>query len=110
MITFYQRRATGKSTNLVSWSHSTGIPIATRTKAQADHLQWIADNVLKVTIPKPFVASKEACKEAGKYMVDEAGLVLQKILGGEVVAMTVTDDGDAEFDRLYDERKKDAKL
>lgn len=29
------------------------------------------DEVLHTTIPKPFIASREACEKAGNYMVDE---------------------------------------
>lgn len=94
MITFYQRRGTGKSSVLVLQSHSSNLPIATFSKIDAEHLQRLADEVLHVTIPKPFVASPDACTKAGKYLVDEGGILLQKLLGGEIVAMTVTDEGE----------------
>lgn len=42
--------------------------------------------------PKPFVASEAECKKAGKYLVDEGQHVLQKLLGGEIVAMIITDE------------------
>lgn len=69
MITFYQRRATGKSSNLVLQSHSSGLPIAAHSQSHADHLQWLADEVLHTAIPKPFVASPEACEKVGKYLI-----------------------------------------
>lgn len=102
MVTFYQRRGTGKSSYLVLESHSSGLPIAAYSQAHADHLQWLADKVLHTTIPKPFVATPEACQRAKKYLVDEGGLLLQKILGGEIVLMTVTDEGEKEFDDYMD--------
>lgn len=58
--------------------------------------------MLHVTIPSPFVATPEACKNAGKYLVDEARLLLQNLLGGEIVLMTVTDEGQKEFDEYMD--------
>ena len=97
MMTYYQRRGTGKSSSLVLQSHASGLPIATHSQAHADHLQWLADEVLHTTIQKPFVASRDECKRAGKYLVDEGGILLQKLLGGEIVIMTVTDEGDKEF-------------
>lgn len=98
MTTFYQRRGTGKSSYLVLESHASGLPIAAYSQSHADHLQWLADKVLRTTIPKPFVASPEACEKAGKYLVDEGGVLLQKLLGGEIVLMTITDEGTREFD------------
>lgn len=102
MMTFYQRRGTGKSTNLILQSHSSGLPIATCSQAHADHLQWIADEILHTTIPEPFVASAGKCEKAGRYLVDEAGAILQKLLGGEIVQMTVTDEGVQKFDEYVD--------
>lgn len=103
MVTFYQRRGTGKSSGMVLISHSSGLPIAAYSQGHADHLQWIADEVLHVTIPKPFVATPESCGAAGKYLVDEAGILLQKLLGGEIVMMTVTDEGEKAFTEYMDE-------
>lgn len=102
MVTFYQRRGTGKSTQLVIESHSSGLPIATYSRIHADHLQWIADNVLHITIPKPFVATPKNCREHKKYLVDEGGVLLQKLLGGEIVLMTITDEGEKEFGDYMD--------
>lgn len=102
MVTFYQRRGTGKSSHLVLESHSSGLPIATYSQAHADHLQWLADKVLHTTIPKPFVATPETCQQAKKYLVDEGGMLLQKLLGGEIVLMTMTDEGENEFDDYMD--------
>lgn len=102
MVTFYQRRGTGKSSGLVLQSHSSGLPIAAYSQSHADHLQWLADEVLHTTIPKPFVASPEACERAGKYLVDEGGVLLQKMLGGEIVLMTITDEGEQEFCEYMD--------
>lgn len=102
MVTFYQRRGTGKSSGLVMHSHSSGLPIAAYSQSHADHLQWLADNVLHTTIPKPFVASPEACAKAGKYLVDEGSILLQKLLGGTIVLMTVTDEGEQAFCEYMD--------
>lgn len=100
MITLYQRRGTGKSSYLVLESHASGLPIAAYSQEHADHLQWLADEVLHTTIPKPFVATAESCKAVGKYLVDEGEMLLQKLLGGEVVLMTVSDDGDIVTDYI----------
>lgn len=102
MMTFYQRRGTGKSTNLVLQSHLSGLPIAACSQQHANHLQWIADERLHITIPKPFIASAESCTKVGRYIIDEAGAILQKLLGGEIVLMTVTDEGGQEFDEYMD--------
>ncbi|HJI56668.1 MAG TPA: hypothetical protein OIL92_03500 [Oscillospiraceae bacterium] len=97
MMTFYQRRRTGKSTMLVDYSSKTGIPIAVANKVQVEHLKQIAKEILQVTIPEPFIATPESCRKAGKYLIDESGLVLQTILGGKCVAMTISDDGGEEY-------------
>lgn len=102
MMTFYQRRGTGKSSGLVLQSHSSGLPIAAYSDEHVTHLQWLADEVLHTTIPKPFVATPESCKKVGKYLVDEGGILLQKLLGGEIVLMTVSDDGSKEFDEYME--------
>lgn len=102
MMTLYQRRGTGKSSGLVLQSHSSWLPIAAPTQQEADHLQWLADEVLHTTIPKPFVASPEACQKAGKYLVDEGGRILQNLLGGEIVLMTITDEGEKEWFEYFD--------
>ena len=102
MTTFYQRRATGKSSYLVIESHSSGLPIAAYSQEHAEYLQWLADEVLHITIPKPFVATPETCKNAGEYLVDEGGILLQKLLGGKIVLMTMTDEGDKEWLEYFD--------
>lgn len=102
MVTFYQRRATGKSSGLVLQSHASNLPIAAYSQEHADYLQWLADEVLHTTIPKPFLASKDNCTKAGKYLVDEAGVLLQHLLGGEIILMTVTDEGESEFNMYMD--------
>ena len=103
MMTFYQRRGTGKSSGLVLQSHASGLPIAAYSQSHAKYLQWLADEVLHTTIPAPFVASPEACQNAGEYLVDEGGILLQKLLGGKIVLMTITDEGDQEFTKYMDE-------
>lgn len=102
MMTFYQRRATGKTSGLVLQSHMSGLPIAVCSQKDVEHLHWLANEVLHTTIPEPFVASPEACQKAGKYLVDEGGAMLQKLLGGEIVLMTITDEGMHEFDEYMD--------
>ena len=102
MLTFYQRRGTGKSSNLVLESHSSGLPIAAYSQEHVNHLQWLADEILHTTIPKPFVATPETCHKVGEYLVDEGGMILEKLLGGKIVLMTITDDGGKEFDEYMD--------
>ncbi len=102
MMTFYQRRGTGKSSGLVLQSHSSGLPIAAYSQEHADHLQWLADEILHTKIPKPFVATPESCQKAGEYLVDEGGMLLEKLLGGKIVLMTINDEGDKEFDEYMD--------
>ena len=102
MMTLYQRRGTGKSSYLILESHSTGLPIAAHSQEHAEHLQWLADEVLHTTIPKPFVATPETCQKVGEYLVDEGGILLQKLLGGKIVLMTMTDEGAEEFNEYFD--------
>lgn len=97
MMKFYQRRGTGKSTMLVDYSSKTGIPIAVANRTQVEELKRIAKEVLQTTIPEPFIATPEACRIAGKYLIDEGSLVLQNLLGGKCVAMTISDDGGEEY-------------
>ncbi len=101
-MVFYQRRGTGKTTNLVKESSATWIPIAAVDRNHLEHIQYIADKVLCTEIPKPFIASPEACRAAGEYLVDEGERVLQKLLGGKIVLMTITDDGGEELDEYFD--------
>lgn len=102
MMTLYQRRGTGKTSGLILQSNFSGLPIAVATPYDVQHLQWLANEVLHTTIPKPFVATPEACRKAGKYLVDEGGHVLQNLLGGEIVLMTMTDEGDKEWAEYFD--------
>ena len=91
----YQQRGTGKTSNLIKESARTGFPIATYSlmavaniKDKAKHEFGIED------LPEPFVASKEACSAAGKYLFDEGGLVLNHLLGGEPLLITASDSCD----------------
>lgn len=102
MMTLYQRRGTGKSRYLVIESNRTGLPIATYSEAAVEYLMWLAENELHLVIPRPFVASPEACNEAKEYLVDEGSLILQNLLGGKIVLMTITDEGNQEFKDYMD--------
>lgn len=92
MVIFYQRRGTGRSTKMVEMSSRTGLPIAVSAPFQVDRLKWIAQNILDCTIPDPFVASPEACRNAGEYIVDDADTILQKLLGGKIAMASIADD------------------
>ena len=94
MITFYQRRATGETYNLVRASACSGLPIVVRDEQQVDFIKWTAQEH-SFDIPEPIIAKEGACDNI-QYLVDEAVLTLQKVLGGEIVAASVTDQGDTE--------------
>lgn len=97
MTVFYQRRGTGKSTQIVQLSAATGWPIAARSKDHIEHLKFIAKQELHIEIPEPFLATPDACTKAGNYLVDDAAILLQKILGGNIKAITISDEDDERF-------------
>jgi len=91
----YQQRGTGKTSFLIKESARTGYPIAVATPQYAMIVKDKAKYELGIdTIPEPIVASKENCEKAGKYFIDEVGLVLEEILGGHPLLGSMSDDGD----------------
>lgn len=91
----YQQRGTGKTSNLIKLSASTGIPIATYGITAVANIKDKAKHEFGIeNLPEPFVASKEACTAAGEYFIDEGGYVLKHLLGGEPLLITASDSCD----------------
>ena len=83
-------RGTGKTRYLIEQSALNKIPIAVAYENQVDHIKHMAEE-LGYNIPAPFVATQLSCRYAGKYYIDEAMLVLQKLLGGTPVIATLSE-------------------
>lgn len=93
MQCFVSGRRTGKTTRLIMLSHDTGIPIYTRTAQMAAFVEHQA-RTLGVTIPKPIYRTPKLIGlRPSKVIVDEAGGVLEDVLGAKVVAASI--DGEA---------------
>lgn len=93
MQCFVSGRRTGKTTRLIMLSHDTGIPIYTRTAQMAAFVEHQA-RTLGVTIPKPICRTPKLIGlRSSKVIVDEAGGVLEDVLGAKVVAASI--DGEA---------------
>lgn len=93
MQCFVSGRRTGKTTRLIMLSHDTGIPIYTRNAQMAASVEHQA-RTLGVTIPKPICwTPKLIGLRPSKVIVDEAGGVLEDVLGAKVVAASI--DGEA---------------
>lgn len=93
MQCFVSGRSTGKTTRLIMLSHDTGIPIYTRTAQMAAFVEHQA-RTLGVTIPKPICRTPKLIGlRPSKVIVDEAGGVLEDVLGAKVVAASI--DGEA---------------
>lgn len=93
MQCFVSGRSTGKTTRLIMLSHDTGIPIYTRTAQMAAFVEHQA-RTLGVTIPKPICQPPKLIGlRPSKVIVDEAGGVLEDVLGAKVVAASI--DGEA---------------
>ena len=91
----YQQRGTGKTSYLIKESSRTQIPIAVATQNEVNFINEKAVNEFGITnLPEPFVATKENCERAGWYFIDEVGNVLKKVLGGDPLLATMSDDGD----------------
>lgn len=89
MQCFVSGRRTGKTTRLIMLSHDTGIPIYTRTAQMAAFVEHQA-RTLGVTIPKPICKpQKLLCQRPSQVIVDEAGGVLEDVLGAKVVAASI---------------------
>lgn len=93
MQCFVSGRRTGKTTRLIMLSHDTGIPIYTRTAQMAAFVEHQA-RTLGVTIPKSICRTPKLIGlRPSKVIVDEAGGVLEDVLGAKVVAASI--DGEA---------------
>ncbi len=89
-------RRSGKTRYLINLSHETGIPIVTRSEVMAKYIERQAMEIGK-PVPRPICyKSREMligapmCKNV---LVDEAGTILEEILGVNVVAASI--DGEA---------------
>lgn len=89
MQVFIGGRRTGKTTRLIMLSHDTGIPIYTRTEQMAAFVEHQARR-MGVTIPKPICRTpKLTGLRPSQVIVDEAGGVLEDVLGAKVVAASI---------------------
>lgn len=89
MQCFVSGRRTGKTTLLIMLSHDAGIPIYTRTAQMAAFVEHQA-RTLGVTIPKPICRTPKLIgSRPSKVIVDEAGGVLEDVLGAKVVAVSI---------------------
>lgn len=89
MQCFVSGRRTGKTTLLIMLSHDTGIPIYTRTAQMAAFVEHQA-RTLGVTIPKPVCNPQKLLgQRPSQVIVDEAGGVLEDVLGAKVVAASI---------------------
>lgn len=89
MQCFVSGRRTGKTTRLILLSHDTGIPIYTRTAQMAAFVEHQA-RTLGVTIPKPICKPQKLLgKRPSQVIVDEAGGVLEDVLGAKAVAASI---------------------
>lgn len=89
-------RASGKTHHLINLSHDTGIPIVVRSARMSDEIRWQSVKMGKV-IPKPICyRDREAmayASQLGYVLVDEAGAILNDVMGARVVAAAI--DGEA---------------
>lgn len=92
MQCFVSGRRTGKTTQLIKLSHDTGIPIYTRTEQMARNVAFQADR-MGVTIPKP-ICQRPALigLRPSQVIVDEAGGILEDVLGAKVIAASINGD------------------
>lgn len=89
MQVFIGGRRTGKTTLLIMLSHDTGIPIYTRNAHMAVFVEHQARN-MGVTIPKPICQTQKLIGlRPSQVIVDEAGGVLEDVLGAKVVAASI---------------------
>lgn len=83
-------RGAGKTRYLIEQSAKNQIPIAVAYEKQVNHIRHMAEE-LGYNIPAPFVATPMSCRYARKYYIDEAMVVLQKLLGGTPVLATLSE-------------------
>ena len=96
MQCFVGGRRSGKTMHLINLSHDTGYPIVTRSKQAAKAIEQQAMRIGK-PIPEPIsYGSREMLIGAPlrrNVLVDEAGGVLEDMLGVHIAAVSI--DGDA---------------
>lgn len=92
MQCFVGGRRTGKTRQLICLSHDTGYPIITRNKQMADAIEHQAMSMGKF-IPKPICYKNREMLIGSlrdrKVLVDEAGDILEEILGVHIVAAAI---------------------
>lgn len=97
MQCFVSGRRTGKTTQLIKLSHDTGIPILARNAHMAHHIEWQACR-LGIGIPKPICSPVSYLRliptgtKPESVLVDEAGGVLEDLLGVKVSAVAINGD------------------
>ena len=86
------KRGKGKTTYLVYRSAITGYPIICYTQRHKEEVLRLA-KTHSLDIPEPIVYSSDAfrSKTKTKYLVDEAPVLLQLVLGVDIDTMTLTD-------------------
>lgn len=97
MQCFVSGRGTGKTTQLIKLSHDTDIPILARNAQMAQSIEYQAQRI-GIGIPKPVcnqvsgwcVTHTGAKPES--VLVDEAGGVLEDVLGTRVIAAAINGD------------------
>jgi hypothetical protein len=90
MLAIIGGRRTGKTTRLIEMSSATGYPIMTATRHMADSIELQALKMNK-EIPKvitPF-EYKNARNWNDSVLVDEAGMLIERITGSKVVAASI---------------------
>lgn len=89
-------RRSGKTRHLINLSHETGITIVTRTNEMAKQIEYDAMRIGK-PIPRPICIANRArligTLNGRNVLVDEAGGILEDILGVHIVAASI--DGEA---------------
>lgn len=92
MQCFVGGRRTGKTHQLICLSHDTGFPIVTRSAQMVEAIERQAMMIGK-SIPKP-ISYKDHKRMIGslrhrQVLIDEAGGILEDILGVHVVAAAI---------------------
>ncbi|GEM02517.1 hypothetical protein SAMN05421839_10625 [Halolactibacillus halophilus] len=101
---FCQPRKSGKTTKLIKMAHESNAIIIVNSSDQAKEVSFIAKR-MGLVIPKP-ISVDEYISSYDKYkryplLVDEAQSVLNRLLKGNVQAMTITDyDETIDYDKL----------
>jgi len=90
MTVFYQKRRTGKIVQLIKLSAETNLPIVVWSMSDISYIKKQARE-MNLSIPEPIVARHNVCIGKQHY-VDEDLLCLNQLLGGDIVAASVTDE------------------